>query len=348
MYQPPALPPPGWYPDPERVGSLRWWTGSEWALSSASFTAPTDQLPETGSMLSGAFRRVLRHWRALSVLALLGGVLPGVLSLIALDQLSEGVRLVDDDVIGWTDSRVPGVIALFVASLVAGWLGHLAITSLMLRAYDEEVDHDAANPARPTARSTGDEVRAAGQAIAGAAAALPRAIGWGLLGALGAVTIIVTVVVMTVFVLPIGIMLIIGLLPFGVWIGAKLAFAIQAVVDASGNPYARSWVVSQERFWPVLGRVLLLAVVAGAINYGSGLVGTIASGGNALGSGTTFEIESDATAASTDVDFDDIVDVDAVTIVVTAITSIVTTVFATSMVLAGCSELYRTRNRRST
>ena len=299
-------------------------------------------------MMSGAFRRVLGHWRALSLLAVLGGVLPGVLSLLAVDRLSDGVRIADDEVIGWTDSRVPGVVALFAASFVAAWLGHLAITWLMLRAYDEEVVGDAAPTAHSTGRSTGDEVRATVQAVAGAAAALPRAIGWGLLAVVAAMAVMVLTVVLTVFVLPLGIMLIIGLLPFGVWIGVKLAFAIHAVVDASGNPYVRSWVVSQERFWPVLGRVLLLAVVAGAINYGGGLIGTIASGGGAFGSGTTFQIESDATGASTDVDFDDVVEVDALTVVVTALTSMVTTVFATSMVLAGCSEVYRTRNRRST
>lgn len=25
-----SAPPPGWYPDPERAGSQRYWTGSEW------------------------------------------------------------------------------------------------------------------------------------------------------------------------------------------------------------------------------------------------------------------------------------------------------------------------------
>ena len=61
---------------------------------------------------------------------------------------------------------MPGLVASTLVALVAGWLGHLAITWLMLRAYDEEVDHDAANTARTAGRSTGDEVRASLRLVA--------------------------------------------------------------------------------------------------------------------------------------------------------------------------------------
>jgi hypothetical protein len=75
------------------------------------------------------------------------------------------------------------------------------------------------------------------------------------------------------------------------------------------------------------------------------MVGALASGGGAFGAGTTFQIGTDTTGATTDVDFDEIVVVTPLTIIVTAVSGIVTTVFATSMVLAGCADLYRTRNR---
>ncbi|WP_159600872.1 DUF2510 domain-containing protein [Agromyces humi] len=35
-----SLPPAGWYPDPQRPGASRWWTGSDWAPPSPATITP--------------------------------------------------------------------------------------------------------------------------------------------------------------------------------------------------------------------------------------------------------------------------------------------------------------------
>lgn len=275
------------------------------------------------------------------VLAVLGGGLPSALTVLAFDRLLDNLSITDDELVGWTSDRVPGVIALLATSAIAGWIGYLAITWLMLRTYDDEIE--SGGRPRP---STGDEVTASVRALAGAAAALPRAIGWGLLCVLAVAATSALVVATTVFALPLGILLIVAMFPLAIWVSIRLAFVIHAVVDASGNPYARSWVVSTERFWGVLGRVLLLIVVAGAVNYGANLIGALSTGGAAFGGATTFQVDTGDGGSVSDLDLDEVLDVTPLRLAATALSGVVSTLFGTSMVLAGCSELYRTRNRR--
>lgn len=39
-----GMPPPGWYPDPERPGNRRWWDGSAWS----EFSEPVGEAPQGG------------------------------------------------------------------------------------------------------------------------------------------------------------------------------------------------------------------------------------------------------------------------------------------------------------
>lgn len=94
-----------------------------------------------------------------------------------------------------------------------------------------------------------------------------------LVGVLAAVAILVAVTAATVaavgeagllVVLPLGLLLLI----VGTWVGTRLSLAIPvAVVERTGplRGFGRSWLLTRTRFWPLLGTLLLVQIIAAVV-----------------------------------------------------------------------------------
>jgi hypothetical protein len=61
---------------------------------------------------------------------------------------------------------------------------------------------------------------------------------------------------------PAVLLVVLPLLPLVFWLGCKLAFLTVAIVDRPGGPFRRSGVVTDGRFWAVVGRILLVSLIA--------------------------------------------------------------------------------------
>ncbi|MEL7156165.1 MAG: hypothetical protein AAFN30_06140 [Actinomycetota bacterium] len=110
---------------------------------------------------------------------------------------------------------------------------------------------------------------------------LPRAIGWWivalLLAMLAVALLVLPVVLLVAAVGEGGLALLVIVIPLfavlSVFLWVKLAFwpAAIAVGPSGVNPFSASWQMSNGRFWPVLGRLLLLWLVVTGINWVSGI-----------------------------------------------------------------------------
>jgi hypothetical protein len=282
VYQPPSLPPPGWYPDPERPGSMRWWNGNNWAAPTPAPTwapAPvaSDAFTDVGELLGAAFRRALRHWRALTVVGTITAGIGGALMLAALRQAFDDVTIVDDEVLGWSNDRIPTIVVLVVLSIVLTGVGWLVSVRLTMDAVDDEHRATREGATLPAVTNT-SELDLAGQSIRASFAALPRAIGWALLGWLVGMATLLVVLVVGVFTGPLVVLVILALFPLGLFVMVKVGFLGQAIVDARGNPYPRSFEVSRGRWWATFGRILLIGIIASVINCGISATTSVASG----------------------------------------------------------------------
>ena len=80
---PPSSTPPGWYPDPDRPGGVRWWDGAAWAAPVAT-DAPNTPAPASGPPW--------RSLRAPTTVALVAFLLYGVVGVVA---VASGVDRLD-------------------------------------------------------------------------------------------------------------------------------------------------------------------------------------------------------------------------------------------------------------
>jgi hypothetical protein len=339
-FGPPSGPPAGWYPDPYHPSSQRYWDGRQWDLSAAgtgSGSPPEDDFPDIGDWLDRSFRTALGRWRATSVIALVTTPFTTVASYVAINRLSRGIVITDDGVEGWTNDRLVPAIALLLVAAIASAIGWLALTRLML---------DSVDGAEPHETTTGSEIGAAGRALAAGLAILPRAVGW-LLVLLGAAIVVALVLaVIAAAVGPLVVLVVFVLAPTVVWLAVKWAFVVVAIVDAPGDPFARSGSTSRGRWWSTLGRLLLLGVIMWLVSLIVQVIGSVASGGglSGFGGGTTIEVDQDGNFDP--IYLDDELGVGAWTIGVATVVAVVGTVVASSVTAVAMSVLYRTRNPR--
>lgn len=335
-FDPPTLPPAGWYPDPEHPGRQRFWNGSTWDEAGYSDTYHSGY-PDIGEWLSEAFRSMWRHVRAELALALLTAVPASIMIAIALRVAVEDLVVVDNELVGWDNDRIPVLVVFGAVATVLFIVGTLASTWLGLRIADR--NDGSTDPSIPADVETGSELRFALSAIGAAARATPRAIGWFLLPLLLAVPAVTVLAVVAVAAPALSILVVLAAIPLGIWIAVRLSFTFVAVVDRRGNPYARSWSATRHRFWSTFGRLLLLALITTAISIAvNAVTSPFGSGATTIGEESVIEIDDDGNVVRFEVDA---LRPDTTDILVGAVGSIAVGIFATGTSAIAFGRLYR-------
>ena len=129
-FDPPSLPPAGWYDDPTRPGApQRWWNGQGWGspIRPDVVNLSQSRLPDIGDWLGRSFARMIERWRSLATIGLLTVVPSTTLSTMGVARLVEGVVITDSDVIGWSNDRLPDALTLIGIGVVFGFIGFLAV-----------------------------------------------------------------------------------------------------------------------------------------------------------------------------------------------------------------------------
>ena len=281
----PAM-PPGWYADPWDPNSMRWWDGANWGAqaTAGSPTAPDSSpsningLSDIGAWIGETFRLSIRRAGHIFTIMMLTA-LPGsiVLTLTAwaasgdlqvsktAATLSGSEECVDDplrsgcwpsyDFNGWDSGWVGPLLAAGVFALFMYVLAFVAIGHHMHAAADE-------TPA------TWSESLLAG------ARNVPRWILFGLVAAAAFVAIIAASSVVGTIAPALGVLLGLLSLPLFLFLWVKFSFltVASAVAPKRTNILAASWKVSTDALMPMVGRLIVLALLGLMLTFVGNIV----------------------------------------------------------------------------
>jgi len=253
------LPPAGWYDDPEYAGHLRYWSGDAWSEHRSEKSGGTRQVGATGlsdvsDWLNQTFRVLWQRRVPMLTVALANLVISAVAAVVVArlwgDLLWDGQHWT-----GFSAGRVWATVALLLG---AGWA-----TAVWQLAACHQLYHCRLGNNVPLRASMAASLRA-----------LPRALGWLLALAATLVVAVGIVVFLGAVNVGLGLLGMLALLVGAIWAAVKLAFLAPAlVIRIEGrNPIEASADVSRSRFWPVVGRLLLLAVVSFGVSVGFSLI----------------------------------------------------------------------------
>lgn len=252
---------PGWYPDPYQPSRLRYWDGEVWT---EHYHEGDGKLPSIGDWLGSTFSAIGAYGIPALILAVGASF---VLSLVTFGGLYWAVgdaQIVQEEFVGdVAPIIIRGGLVVLVLMLAQGFVW-LAINRFMQRA------HLQAEPS-------------ISEALSRAVTRLPRLVGVSLLLVAGGVVLMVLFGLLIVVAAEAGaglvVVLVLLLLPLLVFVSVKLSFISAAVIASptSESVIKASASVSKGRFWPVLGRVVLLsigvAIVSGMISGALGGLG---------------------------------------------------------------------------
>jgi len=255
---------PGWYTDPHQPSRLRYWDGNVWT---DHYSSDNDgSLPSIGDWIGNTFSAIAAYGIPALALAVGAGLALSAITYGGLWWAVGDGQVVNEDFVGdWVPIAIRAGVVMLVLILAQG-LVWLAVSRFMQRAHLQ---------AEPTI----------GEALQHAFKRLPRFIGVSLMVGLAAVVLFVVVIALLGLVgtasegLGIGLAVIVGLASLVglVFVWVKLSFLSAAVIAAptSESVLRSSAGVSKGRFWPVLGRLLLLTIGVAIL---SSIVSTVTGG----------------------------------------------------------------------
>jgi hypothetical protein len=284
---------PGWYPDPYDPSQLRYWDGAVWTESVSPGSPPAagpwapgpadpSGLGDVGVWLGDTFRSMVSHAVPLAVLLLIVPLAGTSLVLVLARAAVADVRIFDS-------GRIEGFdLANLLPAVAMSVLVGLVSASCWLAAYHLMVGgHAGGQPSVVDSLAEGLK-------------RLPLAILWWLVhvvawlvgvGLVFAVPVVLAVLVdprLFLLVFPLGLLMV----PLVVWIWVRLTFVTPALAAEQPwpNPVSASWRLTADRFWAVLGRVLLLTVLLWGLSFVGQIVLQVVS---LAGTEVLFGVEAD-------------------------------------------------------
>lgn len=282
--------PPGWYVDPTTGTAWRWWDGGRWTDRIAPFSAPRrtrSGLPTVTQWFDATMstlRTVARElwWRLGLAWLVVGLCAAGVAVAAAVSDegrtirdalgLDDGLVFSDGGAVTDADLDRAGDALGDLAVGIVPWLGAVGLLAVVVACWtvaavaavarsDEPVDgHEAVRSALGRAPAVAGAWIVVTAVVLSAAVLLaaPALAAW-IGGADG-----VSVAILALF----GLLGAVVVVPF---LGGRFALAAAfAALGRHGVGIAASWNATAGRFWPVVGRVVLAGLLAGAVTGAAG------------------------------------------------------------------------------
>jgi Na+-transporting methylmalonyl-CoA/oxaloacetate decarboxylase gamma subunit len=341
-FDPPSLPPAGWYDDPRRPGApQRWRNGQGWGAPIRPDVVNLSQsrLPDIGDWLGRSFAHMIERWRSLATIGLLTVVPSTVLSTMGIARLVEGVVITDSDVIGWSNDRLPDALTLIGIGVVFGFIGFLAAIVLMLADADARLARNQVTEPGQGELTTSSEINAGYSSTLSALRVAPGTAGRTAVVTVGFASVISALVLITIAATPIGILLILASIPLFAYAALRLSFINYAIVDRPGTPLRRTLTVSKGRFWATVGRLLILALVIGAVSTAGNLARSLANlfGAKAGANGADFNADGSLNSFN----LDSLFNPSPSAVIVASVIALASSIFVSGLWGAAMAMLYR-------
>jgi len=291
---PPPMPPSGWYDDPDQAWTWRYWDGARWTDHRAPMWVPPVRDPASFSVwfersVAAVKLAVRRVGLLLAATWLLLGAAGAWLAVASLDgrrgrelrellEIDQGTfGLGSPDAVELTTAEVDRVWELvqeiFWSALP--WLIVLGLAFVVLSAWSvalvvQAVRHRTVDPTAGTGPPFGGPIAVAGAAVR----RVPAVIGSGIVvfavyaGVWAVVSLPVLLVVLAggggaaiALTVVFAVLLASAVM---VWLWGRLTLAsVIAAAGGHGLGVSRSWDLSNDRFWFVVGRLLVTGLIAG-------------------------------------------------------------------------------------